>query len=135
MDYSNLPFPPCHELLLDGAEDCFLALCDAMDKVDVLTHADPLTTTLAANALLLYKGIVDDIGATGTNGQTVTANIRRKKDVVIKKDQRVDALCRVQKDLLSLLDRLLLPSSIRLKLIQAKPSSPADAAFDAFLKL
>ena len=135
INYSNLPIQPSSELLLDGAAECFLALADALEQSDVLTYADSLTMTLAANSLFLYKGIVEDLGASGTNGQTVTDNVRNKSTVIIKKDQRVEALSRVQKDLLSLLDRLLLPPNTRLKLILANPVSKADASYMEFMSL
>ena len=125
----NDPIQPSEGMLIDGAEQCFDSLCADLDSAQVLKHADPLTVTLAANSLLIYAGVVCDLSETPTNGQTVTESSRRRGSQVIKKDQRIEALSRIQRDLLQLLDRLLLPTASRLKLL-----SDSDATgFDAFL--
>ena len=68
----NYSISPSEGLLIDGAEDCFDSLCAAMIQAGVMRYADPLTTTLAANSLLVYIGVVSDLSQTPTNGQTVT---------------------------------------------------------------
>ena len=140
MNTSNLPITPVRELLIAGAEDLFLELIDNLDPI-VIPHADALTCTMAANSLYLYAGVIQDLSDNPSNGQTVTESTRRKGSLTIKKDARIQVLESSSKQLLALMDRLLISPQTRMKLIAAMghPVSESEIksseAIDNFINL